>query len=218
MQETNETTDTQPRGTSPFTTGRVAAVAAILVIGGFIAWFLIFNVDFGGSSPLPFGQPLKGRTLIVQIDKLNRVPEVRIYRDTASHYVVTPSSPEHDLATLQLSVWNDEASLAILNMEDGAVEVRGADSDDRFTMLETCAGKGDLEARDECAANSDNVQLAAGGISDQANRYPEGFLAGVIELQEKRGLLGGWTVFEVPKDLAIERVRWGAGGDVIFFP
>ena len=218
MQESNETTDTQPRGTAPFTTGRVAAVAAIVVIGGFFAWFLIFGVEFGTGSPLPFGQPLKGRTLIVQIDKLNRVPEVRIYRDTTSHYLVTPSSPENDLAALQLTVWNDEASLVILNMEDRALEVRGADSDDRFTMLETCARKGDLEARDECAAQSDNVQVMPGGLSEQANRYREGFLAGLIELPEGNGLPGGWTVFEVPKEVVIERVRWGAGGDVIFFP
>ena len=218
MQESNETTGTQTTGKSPFTTGRVAVVVAIVVIGGFLAWFLTSSVEFGGRSTIPLGQPLKGRTLIVQIDKINRVPEVRIYRDTTSHYLVTPSSAEYDLATLQISVWNDDASLVILNMEDRAVEVRGADSDDRFTMLETCARKGDLEARDECAANSANVQLMPGGITPEANRYPEGFLAGLIELQEKRGLLGGWTVFEVPKDLSIERVRWGAGGDVIFFP
>ncbi len=218
MQESNETTDIQPIGKSPFTTGRVAVVAAIVVIGAFLAWFLIFGVDFGGGSPLPLGKPLKGRTLIVQIDKLNRVPEVKIFRDTTSHYLVTPSGPEYDLATLQLTVWNDEASLVILNMEDRALEVRGADSDDRFTMLETCAGRGNLEARDECAANSDNVQIVPGGLPEQANRYREGFLAGVIELPEGSGLPGGWTVFEVPKEVAIERVRWGAGGDVIFFP
>lgn len=218
MQQSNETSDTQPIGKSPFTTGRVAALAAIVVIGGFLAWFLVFNVDFGGSSPLQLGKPLKGRTLIVQLDKLNRVPEVRIYRDTTSHYLVTPSGPEYDLATLQLSVWNDEASLVVLNMEDRALEVRGADSDDRFTMLETCAGSGDLEARDECAAGNDNVQVMPGGLSEQANRYREGFLAGVIELPEGSGLPRGWAVFEVPKELAIERVRWGAGGDVIFFP
>lgn len=218
MQDSNETTDTQPRGTSPFTTGRVAVVAAIVVIGGFLAWFLIFSIDFGEGSPLPFGKPLKGRTLTVQIDKLNRVPEVRIYRDTTSHYLVTPSGPDYDLATLQLTVWNGEASLVILNMEGGAVEVRGADSDDRFTMLETCAASGNLEARDECAANSGNVQVEPGVLSDQANRYREGFLAGVIELPEGSGLPKGWTVFEVPKEVAIERVRWGAGGDVIFFP
>ncbi len=217
MQESHETTDTQPKGKSSVTAGRVAA-AAIVVMGGILGLLLISCVQFGGGSPLPFGQPLKGRTLIVQLDKLNRVPEVRVYRDTTSHYLVTPSSPEYDLATLQISVWNDDASLVILNMEDRAVEVRGADSDDRFTMLEICARKGDLEARDECAANSPNVQMLPGGISQEANRYPEGFLAGVIELQEQRGLLGGWAVFEVPKELVIERVRWGAGGDVIFFP
>jgi len=98
------------------------------------------------------------------------------------------------------------------------LEVRGADSDDRFTMLEVCAAGADLEARDECVTGSDNVRVEPGGLSVQANRYPEGFLAGVIELTEGRGLVGGWAVFEVPKDLEIERVRWGAGGDVIFFP
>ena len=218
MQQSNETTDIQPIGKSPFATGKVAAVVAIVLISVFLLAFLTSCIRFGGSSTIPLGKPLKGRTLIVQIDKLNRVSEVKIYRDTTSHYLVTPSGPEYDLATLQLSVWNDEASLVVLNMEDTALEVRGADSDDRFTMLETCAGSGDLEARDECAAGSDNVQVVPGGLSEQANRYREGFLAGVIELPEGKGLPRGWTVFEVPKELVIERVRWGAGGDVIFFP
>ena len=218
MQESRETTDTLEGRRSPFTAGRLAAVAAIVVIGGFLAWFLVTSVDFGGGSPLPLGKPLKGRTLIVQIDKLNRVSEVRVFRDTTSHYLVTPSDLANELATLQISVWNDEASIAVLNMEERALEVRGADSEDRFTMLEVCAAGADLQARDDCAANSENVRIVPGGISEQANRYPQGFLAGVIEIPEGRGLDGGWAVFEVPKELEIERVRWGAGGDVIFFP
>ncbi len=220
MQETDGPVDSQPGRKSPLTAQRIATLVVILLAVAFLIWFLAIKVDWGGGGSLPLGQVLKGRVLIVRLDKINRVPEVGIFRDSTTHYVVSPADPENDLVTLQLSVWNDEASISVLNMEGRALEVRGMDSDDRFTMLEVCASQDGLEARDACAEDSPNVRVAAGGIEIDSDRYPygTGFLAGVIELPQGPGLSGGWTVFEVPKGLEIARVRWGAGGDVIFFP
>ncbi len=207
MQETGESQNID-RDTS--SSSKANLVVGVIVLGlfvGFLVWFLAFKVEWGSGSSLPLGTTLKGKTLIVSIEKINRVSEIRTRASTgdASHVLIAPTDPNNELVTLQFNVWNDEASVVFLNMKGDAIEVRGSLPDDRFTMI------------DISAVDSENVQLIAGPLPAQDDRYKEGFLTGVIELPQGNGLLGGWTVFEVPKGMEVTKVRWGAGGDVIFF-
>ena len=182
---------------------RVVVIGSVALFVGFLVWFLAFKVEWSGGSSLPLGTSFQGRTLIVSIEKMNRMSELRYRGSDGRHFLVTPTDPSNELVTLQLNVHNSEAALVVLNMEDRAIEVRGIDSNDRYTML------------DIRPSNSENVRVVDEGRRSEEDRYSKGFLIGPIDLPQDNSLLGGWAVFEVPKDLTVNEVRWGSG-DVIF--
>ena len=205
MQETGEPQEIEngQDQTSSTNVGRFVALGVVALFVGFAVWFLVFQIEWGGGSSLPLGTSFKGRTLIVSIEKMNRVSEVRYRGTDNSHVLVTPTDPLNELVTLQMNVHNDEATVVILNMQDRAVELRGVNSNDRYNML------------DVRPTNTQNVRVVEEAHPSVEDRYSKGFLIGPIELPQGNSLEGGWVVFEVPKGLEVNEVRWGAG-DIIF--
>jgi len=198
-----DTTSAQDRPSSRLLQRGVVAVSLAL-LAGFVIWFAIFKVELGGDSPLPLGRAYKARTLILSIEKMDRVQEMRHLGTDGKHYLVTPSSEANDLVVLQINVHNDEASVILLNMKGRAVELRVQGSNDRFNML------------DVTPANLENVRVVPESHPTEDRYSP--YLTGVIELPQGHSLLGGWVVFDVPKELEVKQIRWEAGGDVLFIP
>ena len=204
MQDTTDRQDNQDRSTAGLLNRGIGFVALAL-LAGFAIWFLVTRVEFGGDSPLPLGDGFKGRALIVSIEKMGRVKEVRHLGTDGKHYLVTPSSDANDLVVLQINVHNDEASVILLNfLEPRAVELRVKDSRERFNLL------------DVTPENVENVREVPESHPAEDRYSP--FLTSAIQLPQGHSLLGGWVVFDVPKELEVKQIRWQAGGDVLFIP
>jgi len=161
------------------------------------------------SGPLPIGRPAKGDSLIVTIELVERVQEIRFLGNDAVHYLVKPSVGGNELVAARIQVHNGEATRILLNIDEDAAELRGFEREERYAPLDLY----DLDA-----LTGTNVQVVEGTHPSEDVFVP--FLAGPISVGGVDGLpeghsVTGWMVFEVPKGVKLREMRWGAG-DVVF--
>jgi hypothetical protein len=180
--------------------GKLAILIGTALLAGFGIWFLVTQVSLGSDSPLALGEWVKGRALIVRVQKINSVEEVRYLGLDGNHYLVAPTNPDNLFWVLQLSVHNAEANRVILTMDEGAAQLRGTISGERFDLL------------DITPANETNVSIVPNAHSAEDRYSP--FITSEIALDQGFQITG-WLAFEVPRTTKIKEMRWGAG-DIIF--
>ena len=171
---------------------RLWAVAALLSLA---------LVACGGGGLLPIGTGVKGETLIVVIEDIKRVQEVRYQGTDQNHYLVFPSSRENELVVARLNVHNVEATVVRMTVDEESLEIRGFGQDETYRLLNLNPG------------NENNVKQVESSHPTEDLYVP--FIAGAIELPQANSVIG-WTVFEVPKGTELRELRWEAGGDTIF--
>ena len=123
---------------------------------------------------------------------------------TRSNFRVVPNEADNELLAVRLAVHNAEAAIVVLSMGEKSAEVRGLEFDERYPLL-------DLFRPEELYDT--NVRVVA-GTHPLENLY-DAFLAGSIDLPQGHSVVG-WLVFEVPKNVKLDELRWEGGGDVIF--
>ena len=161
------------------------------------------------SGPLPIGRPAKGDSLIITIQLVERVQEIRFLGNDAVHYLVKPADSGNQLVAARISVHNDEATRILLNIDEEAAELRGFEREERYSPLDLY----DLES-----LTGTNVQVVDETHPSEDLFVP--FLAGPISVGGVDGLpeghsVTGWMVFEVPEGVKLKEMRWGAG-DVVY--
>ena len=162
-----------------------------------------------GSGPLPIGRAAKGDSLIVTIEAIEKVQEIRFLGNDDVHYLVTPVDGGSELVALRISVFNEEATRLLLTVDEDAAELRGFGLKEKYAPLDLY----DLES-----LKGTNVRTVEGTHPLEDRFVP--FLAGPIEMGGVAGLpqghaVTGWMVFEIPKGTKLREMRWGAG-DVVF--
>ena len=161
------------------------------------------------SGPLPIGRPAKGDSLIVAIQQVERVQELRFRGTDQVHYLVKPAMDGNELVVAWVQVHNDEATRVVLTVDEEAAELRGFDRSERYPPLDMY----DLES-----LMGTHVQVVDGTHPSEDRFVP--FLAGPIQVGGIDGLpeghqVEGWMVFEVPEGVKLKEMRWGAG-DVVY--
>ncbi len=169
-------------------------------------WFVLLLLPLiafacGGGGSLSPGKGGKGETLIIQIEDINRVQEIRYQGTDRNHYLVVPASRDNELVALRLNVHNAEATRVLMTVGGQAAELRGAGSTEEYTLL------------DLTPQNVENVRVVD-STHPAENRFVP-FIAGPIELPQGHSVVG-WVVFEVPRGTKLREIRWDAGGDVIY--
>ena len=158
-------------------------------------------VACSGGGLLPVGKGVKGETLIIVIEDIKRVQEVRYQGTDENHYLVFPSSRDNELVVARLNVHNVEATVVRMTVDGEALEVRGFGPNETYRLLNLNPG------------NEDNVKQVESAHPTEDLYVP--FIAGAIELPQAHSVIG-WTVFEVPKGTELRELRWEAGGDTIY--
>lgn len=167
-----------------------------------VAAFLpLVLVACSGGGLLPIGQGVKGETLIIVIEDIKRVQEVRYQGTDENHYLVFPSSRDNELVVVRLNVHNQEATVVQMTVDEEALEIRGFGTNETYRVLNLNP------------SNPDNVKQVESTHPNEDRYVP--FIAGAIELPQAHSVIG-WTVFEVPKGAELREMRWDAGGDTIF--
>ena len=161
------------------------------------------------TGTLPIGRAAKGDSLIVTIELVHRVQEIRFLGTDGVHYLVTPEVGGNELIAARIQVHNDEATRILLAVDEEAAELRGFGREERYAPLDMY----DLEA-----LKSTHVRVVEEGHPSEDRFVP--FLAGPIRVGGVDGLpeghsVTGWMVFEVPQGTKLREMRWGAG-DVVF--
>ena len=152
---------------------------------------------------LTVGEASQGETLIVGIEDIKRVQELRFQGNDEKHYLVVPASRDNELVLLQLNVHNQRSAVVQMIVDEEAAQLRGFGPNERYQLL-------DLYGLDELS--EDNLQIVEGSHPSENLYVP--FIAGPILLPQGEGVVG-WVVFEVPKGLKLRMMRWGAG-DTVF--
>jgi hypothetical protein len=156
-------------------------------------------------SSFSFGQFYQGRTLVVSVVTMERVPELR-YRTVdlqqkVHHYRITPSEEDMELVLMRLKVQNHTATSAIVNVDEQAAELRDFLGNGYFPI--NINGRvQEVDAPENPAEKRTIVFLW--------NRTFEDGTSKAFELQRGYGI-DGWMVFEAPKDTQFRELRWRAG-------
>ena len=194
----------------------------------------------GCSDASPsFGQFFSGRTLVISVVGIERVPELR-YTAVADEgppiYVrLTPTQDDLELVVVHLKVQNHTATSALLNIDRQAAELRDMLSEKYFPIdvgalgesvdeLPDMDGPGTLHAIRELFTRSftqHDVLPHTGQRSKQILELQadgtftptKGFLRGPVELQRGMGL-DGWMVFEAPPETEFREFKWRAGDNL----
>ena len=144
----------------------------------------------------------EGENLIIGIEDIELVQEVRFQGTDEKHYLVVPSSSDNELVVLRLNVYNQGAAVVQMTVDEEAAELRGVGPTERYKLL-------DLHRLDELS--QENLQVL-GDPHPSENLYVP-FIAGPIELQQGLSVVG-WVVFEVPEGTELTELRWSAGDTV----
>ena len=155
------------------------------------------------SGQLTPGEASKGQTLVVGIEEIIRVQELRFQGTDQKHYLVTPSNRDNELVAVRLTVSNEDAAVVQMIVNEEAAQLRGFGPNERYQLL-------DLYRLDELSG--ENLQVVEGSHPSENLYVP--FIAGPIELQQGLSVVG-WVVFEVPNGIKLRQMRWGAG-DTVF--
>ena len=181
------------------TTWRPLGVIPLLIL-------MAAPVACSGSGPLPIGKPAKGDSLIVTIEAVEKVQEIRFLGNDNVHYLVTPAGGGNELVALRIRVFNEEATRLLITIDEDAAELRGFGFKEKYRPLDLYY----LEL-------GTTVRTVEGTHPLEDRFLP--FLAGPIEMDGVAGLpqghaVRGWMVFEVPKGIKLREMRWEAGDNV----
>ena len=146
------------------------------------------------------GKGAKGDALIIRIDEIQRVQEIRYLGTDGNHYLIVPSSRDNELVAINLLLHNAESGRLFLTVDEEAAEIRGSNTNETYKLL-------DLSLQ-----NEKNVSRVDSTHPSEGRYTP--FIAGPLELN-KDFQVKGWLVFDVPKDTTLGHLRWGAG-DIVY--
>ena len=152
------------------------------------------------------GDGARGRTLLVSINEIKRVSEIRYLGNDLVHYLVTPSIRENELVAIKLDVHNSDATRVLMTVgTEGAVELRGFGVDESYNHI------------DVSLINSINVTTVEGTHPSENQMVP--FIADPVALNGEPGLpqghsIVGWVVFDVPKGTRLRELKWDSGDTV----
>ena len=166
-----------------------------------LAWsvFLLLPLALlacAGDGQLPVGQARAGQTLVISIDEISRVQEVRYRGTDLNHYLIVPTSQDNELVVLRLNVHNAKATRVLMTVDTEAAELRG------FEIRET------YEIVDVTPTNNENVKLGEGPHPSEC--LSECFIWGPISLEQGHSVIGQ-VLFETPKGTKLKELRWVAG-------
>ena len=157
------------------------------------------------SGLLPVGKAAKGNTLIIRIEDIARVQEIRFLGNDQNHYLVVPAHSANELVVLRLSVHNAEATRVVMTVDEEAVELRGVNANEAYRPLDLYLPEEELVAKEYARVVQES--------HPSENRYTP-IIAGPINLPQGNSV-DGWIVFEVPKGARLREMRWDAG-DTVF--
>ena len=154
------------------------------------------------AGGIPLGRASKGNTLIISVQDIKRVQEIRYLGGNGLHYLVSPSDPEKQLVALLLIIHNQDAARVIITVDEKAAELRGEGPDDRYRVV------------DVSPENERNVRVV--GETHPSENLLVPFIVGSIEKDGVPGLpqghsVEGWVVFEAPEGIRLTALRWVAG-------
>ena len=175
---------------------RLLALPAIL-----LAPLILAACSEGGL--LPIGKGKKGETLIIVIDDMKRVQEVRFEGTDGRHYLISPSTRDNELIAMQLNVHNSESTRVLFTVDGEAAELRGFGLDEEYNPI-------DLYNLEQLLDK--NVRIVDSANPTESLYVP--FIAGPIDLPQGNSVIG-WILFDVPEGTKFREMRWGAG-DTVF--
>ena len=162
-----------------------------------------------GVSPA-FGQYYQGRTLVINLVNIDRVPELRyttISDDgTPRHSRIVASESEMELVVVHLKVENHTATSAFLNVDRTAAELRDLVSNKYFPIDVSDR----VQDSDEPPTRNGKSARIFGLQPDGTFPDNKGFIRGPVELQKGMGI-EGWIIFEAPKGTKFREFKWRAG-------
>ena len=181
-----------------------------------------------------YGQYFQGRTLVVSVVNIERVPELRYAvegQQSALDYMrVAPSEPDLELVVVHLKVQNHTATSAIINVNKQGAELQDFDSEkyfpiefSRLVVIDDCEFPEEHCVQEQRTETDERVQRVdyPPDRHDRSAQILElqkdgtfapsrGFINGPFELNKGTGL-DGWMVFEAPPDAKFRTFRWRAG-------
>ena len=165
-----------------------------------------------GVSPA-FGQYYQGRTLVINVVTIDRVPELRYTtipdQGSPRHSRIVPSESEMELVIVHLKVENHTATSAFLDVDRTAAELRDFTSTKYFPID---VAERVQDSDDPPARNGKSARIL--GLQPDGTFPPnKGFIRGPVELQRGMGI-EGWMVFEAPKGTKFRVFKWRAGDNL----
>ncbi len=154
-----------------------------------------------GEATLAVGKQGQGDSLIVRIEEIKRLPEIRFEGTDQQHYLVAPSSSENELVALNLLVYNRDSARVLMTVEENSVQLRGFDFQENYKLLTLTV------------SNEANVKIVDATHPSENVYVP--FIAGPLDLPHENQIVG-WVVFDVPKGTKLREIRWDAGGDTLY--
>ena len=158
-------------------------------------------VACSGEAVVSVGKTGKGDSLIIRVEDIKRLPEIRYEGTDNNHYLVVPSSQDNELVALNLLVYNEQSSRVLMTVDEEAAALRGFGPSESYNLLGLTP------------QNKKNVRIVETTHPSENLYVP--FIVGPIELPQGNQIVG-WIVFEVPKGTKIREIRWDAGGDTLF--
>ena len=150
---------------------------------------------------LPVGKARQGDTLIISIEEIKRVLEVRFQGTDLKHYLIAPVTKDNELIVMRLNVHNADATTVIMTIDEEAAQLRGFGPGEQYQLLDPNPEN-----------NAQNIRAVEGSHPAEDRYVP--FIRGPVDLPKGHSLIG-WVVFEVPAGLKVESLRWDAG-DTVF--
>ena len=169
-------------------------------------------VGCSDASPA-FGQFFSGRTLVISVVGIERVPELRYTVETGEQTVtyvrLAPSQEGLELVVVRLKVQNHTATSALLDIDRQGAELRDFLSNKYFPIDVGALGQEVDSPPDRGGRSAQVLELQPDGTFAPS----KGFIRGPVEL--KRGMgLDGWMVFEAPPDTKFREFKWRAGDNL----
>jgi hypothetical protein len=164
------------------------------------------------ASPT-FGQFFSGRTLVISVVGIERVPELYYTavadEDPPTYVRLAPTQDNFELVVVHLKVQNHTATSALLNIDRQAAELRDMLSNKYFPIDVGALGQL-VDSPPARGSRSEKIlELQADGTFTPS----KGFLRGPVELQRGMGL-DGWMVFEAPPETKFREFKWRAGDNL----
>lgn len=161
------------------------------------------------------GKYYTGRTLHLSVVAMQREPEL-IYTlprsgEVPKYYRIAPAEEDQELLMLRVKVENHKATSAIVDIDQGAAEVRDF-FHDKYFPIDVKERPEEIEAPEDISGQ----RVARCPLQHPADlcflwntTYVDGSTR-AFELLQGFGV-DGWLIFEIPKDAEIRELRWRAG-------